>query len=262
MKKRSILKKKESGVSPVIGVMLMLVVTIVIAAVVSGFAGGLTGGTNQKAPSLSMDIHVVNSGDWRGSHFSAAVTGVSEAIPTKDLKLITAWKAKNLTTLQAVSGGNTSTGGVGNVDFKPGMKVTGFTSYGTFAIAPYGFGPGVLVQGNPTCPYCPNQSGLQAFGNYSLLSGTTMYAEPAGLGSGAGVGGAGSSAGVGYGVVTPFVYTTGTSGKVSYLDTSVDPMDAVMGKGWQDLRAGDTVSLSMIHVPTGKTVFQRDVQVE
>ena len=36
-----ILKKKEDAVSPVIGVMLMLVVTIVIAAVVAAFAGGI-----------------------------------------------------------------------------------------------------------------------------------------------------------------------------------------------------------------------------
>lgn len=35
------MKCDESAVSPVVGVMLMLVVTIIIAAVVSGFAGGL-----------------------------------------------------------------------------------------------------------------------------------------------------------------------------------------------------------------------------
>ena len=34
----------ERAVSPVVGVMLMLVVTIIIAAVVSAFAGGMTGG--------------------------------------------------------------------------------------------------------------------------------------------------------------------------------------------------------------------------
>ena len=35
------ISKKEDAVSPVVGVMLMLVVTIVIAAVVAAFAGGL-----------------------------------------------------------------------------------------------------------------------------------------------------------------------------------------------------------------------------
>lgn len=45
--------KKDEAVSPVVGVMLMLVVTIIIAAVVSAFAGGLTGDT-QKAPQASV----------------------------------------------------------------------------------------------------------------------------------------------------------------------------------------------------------------
>jgi len=41
------------AVSPVVGVMLMLVVTIIIAAVVSAFAGGL-GGSQQKTPQVSI----------------------------------------------------------------------------------------------------------------------------------------------------------------------------------------------------------------
>jgi len=44
----------EEAVSPVIGILLMLVVTIIIAAVVSGFASGLTGGQS-KAPQASIE---------------------------------------------------------------------------------------------------------------------------------------------------------------------------------------------------------------
>jgi FlaG/FlaF family flagellin (archaellin) len=43
----------QNAVSPVIGVMLMLVVTIIIAAVVSGFAGGLIG-NSQKIPQATI----------------------------------------------------------------------------------------------------------------------------------------------------------------------------------------------------------------
>jgi hypothetical protein len=46
-------KNIEHAVSPVVGVMLMLVVTIIIAAVVSAFAGGLSSGTS-KAPQMTM----------------------------------------------------------------------------------------------------------------------------------------------------------------------------------------------------------------
>lgn len=49
---------KDNAVSPVIGVLLMLVVTIIIAAVVSGFAGGLAGGTSKSAQvSLKAEFH-------------------------------------------------------------------------------------------------------------------------------------------------------------------------------------------------------------
>lgn len=40
-------RKNESAVSPVIGVMLMLVVTVILAAAVSGFSGGLVGDTSK-----------------------------------------------------------------------------------------------------------------------------------------------------------------------------------------------------------------------
>lgn len=60
----------EEAVSPVIGVMLMLVVTIIIAAVVSAFAGGLTG-DQQKTPQVSLaakgvvqGIEDINPGNW------------------------------------------------------------------------------------------------------------------------------------------------------------------------------------------------------
>ena len=43
----------ESAVSPVVGVMLMLVVVIIIAAMVSGFAGSLVG-TNTKTPQANI----------------------------------------------------------------------------------------------------------------------------------------------------------------------------------------------------------------
>ena len=57
-----ILKKKEDAVSPVIGVMLMLVVTIVIAAVVAAFAGGLATET-EAAPVVVLDADVYANGN-------------------------------------------------------------------------------------------------------------------------------------------------------------------------------------------------------
>jgi len=50
----------DSAVSPVVGVMLMLVVTIIIASVISAYAGGLSG-TREKAPQVSITAKTYNN---------------------------------------------------------------------------------------------------------------------------------------------------------------------------------------------------------
>ncbi|MFA5296215.1 MAG: type IV pilin N-terminal domain-containing protein [Methanoregulaceae archaeon] len=50
----------DSAVSPVVGVMLMLVVTIIIASVISAYAGGL-GGTREKAPQVTVAARINDS---------------------------------------------------------------------------------------------------------------------------------------------------------------------------------------------------------
>ncbi len=79
MKEKQI--NRDSAVSPVVGVMLMLVVTIIIAAVVSGFAGGLF--TSQSpAPTVSAATEYSLS-----NGFSMEVLSVSKPIDTADLEL-------------------------------------------------------------------------------------------------------------------------------------------------------------------------------
>lgn len=65
---------RDVAVSPVVGVMLMLVVTIIIAAVVSAFAGGLSseqGKTPQATLKASADIDAINDTDktdWKPTY--------------------------------------------------------------------------------------------------------------------------------------------------------------------------------------------------
>jgi Uncharacterized protein conserved in archaea len=57
-------RMNNHAVSPVVGVMLMLVVTIIIAAIVSAFAGGLSE-SNEKAPNVQIIGHYSQSqGMW------------------------------------------------------------------------------------------------------------------------------------------------------------------------------------------------------
>lgn len=235
--KRMTGKKGEDAVSPVVGVMLMLVVTLIIAAVVSAFAGGLVSGT-KKAPSLTMDVTITNSGAFASSQFNAKVLSVSEGIPTRNLKLITSW-----TNTSGFKGGANVTA-TSNVF---GWSGAGFPLTGT---APWGFGPGIAS------PNSGKPGNLQQqFGNYTLLEGTIMNAYPAGQ-SGGYIGTTPASSG--YGINgNAYNYTSWTYTPGSY----VDGMQAVLGQGWEGLRTGDTVNFKIIYIPTGVTIFSKDVVV-
>lgn len=232
-------KSRDDGVSPVVGVMLMLVVTIIIAAVVSAFAGGLSTG-QKKAPAISIESHIVNDGTWGGSYYDFAIKSVDTQIPTKDLKIITSWKSASGT-----KGGVTITG--------PNTTTLGNTYYGASGApvrshAPYGFGPGVAksvttaAQG-PGGQWYPDQM----YGNFTLTGGTIMHNGPCSN----------------YGKLSlspPFTYTAADGNWDP--DTQQDAMQAVLGKGWQDLRAGDIVNVKFVHIPSGKVIYDHDVAVE
>jgi len=86
----------EHAVSPVVGVMLMLVVTIIIAAVVSAFAGGLTTG-KEKAPQASIDVKIKTDMDDTMGGTATVMTFAElsgDPIQTKDLAIITYYTNK------------------------------------------------------------------------------------------------------------------------------------------------------------------------
>jgi FlaG/FlaF family flagellin (archaellin) len=70
-------KKFSEAVSPVVGVMLMLVVTIVIAAVVSGFAGSMTGSISS-TPQVTLDATYSQSGGMTITHAGGDSLPLSE----------------------------------------------------------------------------------------------------------------------------------------------------------------------------------------
>ena len=91
--------KAEDAVSPVIGVMLMLVVTIIIAAVVSGFAGGLAEGA-EAAPQASI---AVSTGTISDGNFDIKFEHKGgDPIRTKDCEFITFLTLPNGTVIKHV----------------------------------------------------------------------------------------------------------------------------------------------------------------
>jgi uncharacterized membrane protein len=232
--------------------MLMLVVVIIVAAVVSGFAGGLIGSGNENAPVLSMDVNVYNTGSFAGSGFFATVTGVSEPIATKDLKIVTSWTAANHD--MPLSGGNTTLPGSQNINilFDPTVTLTGHY------VAPFGSGPGVNasrgVTSGPT--YRAFSEPRQQFGNYSLVAGTVLSAFPCGALDADSVSG-NTPAAAGYGIGGRYSYNYTSAGAGSFTDAAT----AILGSGWERLRAGDKVNVKVILIPTGKVIFDKTVPV-
>lgn len=80
-------RKNEKAVSPVIGVMLMLVVTVILAAAVSGFSGGLVGDSS-KASQLAMKADFSKSQGMTITHMGGDIINTLETniivSPTKD----------------------------------------------------------------------------------------------------------------------------------------------------------------------------------
>jgi FlaG/FlaF family flagellin (archaellin) len=294
-------QQNEWAVSPVVGVMLMLVVVIIIAAVVSGFAGSLVGGNNQKPPQITMDVKIANGGYYTTSYFAAVVTGVDKAIDTRDLKLVTSWTATQPNGTK-VSGGATVIAGRLNTQLHycpcawlayDWWNYTAPQGYGAGMEGGAGFWPvNKLSDMGSSCssPYPSSSVGTCVsneswWGNHPLAVGTSLYARPFGWGATPAQGGQpGSSFTVGYGMSSAgsgvvsgggqYNYAYGTSpdaGGSSGADfypvddatyPSIDEMMAVLGNNWNELRAGDIVSVKLIHTPTGKTIWQRDVPVE
>jgi len=265
-------KNGEEAVSPVVGVMLMLVVTIIIAAVVSGYAGGLVNGQS-KSPTLSMDVKISNTGSYVGSGFVGRVLSVSQPINTKDLKIVTTWsttmknnQSVDLSSTQSAiyngmmfTGGNTSVPNIPNINCYVGMQ-TG--SVVTWSTAPYGAGTGInATNTNLMDPFGKASSSyyqsIMWFGNYTLREGVDLFALPYGSDDGQAIGGkAGSAATSGYNGQVPYAYVAG-----KFANGQCDPTSAVLGTGWEQLRPGDTVNVKVIYTPTGAAIFSKDIAV-
>lgn len=224
----------ENAVSPVVGVMLMLVVVIIIGAVVSGFAGSVVT-SERKAPQMTAETTIVNTGYYYGSSFTMKITGVSEPIPSSDVKIVTSWTARD--------GTRNSTSVLPNVEN---------TNYGTTGlVAPWATGPGVESFG-----MFNTKNASQMFGNYTLAAGTLMRAYPSGAWGPYSVpsmyGGYGPGPNPTYEYVDGSDYTYGTH---------QDGMQAVLGLDWNHLRAGDIVRVKVFHTPSGKVIYEQDVPV-
>jgi FlaG/FlaF family flagellin (archaellin) len=160
----------QNAVSPVVGVMLMLVVTIIIAAVVSGFAGGLVKGQT-KAPQATITATFSETSGLAITHAGGdAIPSASLVITTRDGPSFGAGLSS--TTINPV---NLSTA------YNAAGTPVGFFSTTTHAIDGYNissFNPGDTWFVNITnCNPKLFQPSLSTSGSYSLSNGQWINAN-------------------------------------------------------------------------------------
>ena len=241
--------------------MLMIVVVIIIAAVAAGFAGSMAGSPVKKVPSLILDVKVVNTGFWFSeSGFLATVSSISRPVPTNELKIVTSWTITNRTTGELETGGNTVVPLVTNIDINPCYNSWPRRLFQTPMTAPFGSGPGVT--GWPLSNAVPGYYVSEQFGEYTLEPGTSMSAPAQHCTCNCLF----SSNGVCASSPCTGTYGGGGAGQYSYsacYDGApyTDSATAVLGQGWNNLRAGDTVNVKVIHLSTNSIIFNKNILV-
>ena len=154
-------KKSDDAVSPVVGVMLMIVITVVIAAVITTFATGVTSDA-EAAPVAVLDVEIYEyyqaltdcgGPDFHISHISG------DPIDTKDITIQLSWEHNGKSYFSTYSADSfkakypSGVDGGGGVDRRQPMYVkTPVTEdmrkeYGTGSFYDYYFGDVILESG-------------------------------------------------------------------------------------------------------------------
>jgi archaeal type IV pilus assembly protein PilA len=213
----------EDGVSPVVGVMLMLSVTVIIAAIVSAAAGGLSG-TEKRAPSAILEVHFYENRSY-GSFSAHAMTieHISgNPLQTKDLSITTYFRNESR---QMIKG------------YLLGEKaVSGDDAWGDFDSGTYSGALFINDQDRFGSPLQDSAAGYKSwFGNASavLMAGDVLV-TPAQF----------------CGPLEPH-----TNPGLNYV-LNFDTTDPING-----YRAGAVITMKIVHIPSGQVIFDKDVVV-
>jgi len=222
--------KDSKAVSPVIGVMLMLVVTVILAAAVSSTSSGLMK-TTDAAPTAVFDVKIAKDVEAVGMSGNLSYITIKEvtgdAIQTENLKIVT--------TNPNAEGGN------GTREKLPSDIVT-YTGYGN----PVGNVPywNNLAAGDGTGFSSTNTEVF--FGNYTVKPGISMTAQDY------------SEDYLG----TPYTYATWdeTTGDYNTATYDVGQMQDMFAD-WDSVEKGDFLNVKIVDLKSGKVIFTSDVEV-
>ncbi|WP_167880843.1 type IV pilin N-terminal domain-containing protein [Methanococcoides sp. AM1] len=234
MKRKMKLVNDSRAVSPVIGVMLMIVVTVVLAAAVSNYAGGMLVGTEQ-APSAVFSAEIVkdikvpmgNSSSQETTSYAYIKHISGDSIDTKDLMIITENpKARGGDGFREIYPNQNNTNTLGSAGAYRGTAPM-WNQGGFFSSQPNSF-----------------------FGEYTLEPGRSMMADTwsnynkADWSEG--------DEGWGYRNSNGFL-----------VNPEVDEITGIqaMFADWESVESGDHLNIKIIHTPSQTVIFDSDVRV-
>lgn len=227
---------QEHAVSPVVGVMLMLVVTIIIAAVVSAFAGGMATG-KEKAPQVSLETHIQLTTGMAGAPSIIIKHMGGDPINTKNIKIVTSWtNATGDYHVQSTVGAQYNktaqvyyekNGATANYTLSSlNVKYTYGTAY-TYYNEPY-----LVVAGRmPATGHAVNDTPLW-FGNYVMHAGDVIKGD-----------------------MNLNFDPNGWGGANEFLDKAIIKDDNL-------LTSNDIVNVKLIDLNSGTTIYDKNINVE
>jgi len=220
--------KKDDAVSPVVGVMLMLVVTIIIAAIVSAFAGGLATG-KEKAPQASFETHIKLTGGMSGGPSMIMKHLGGDPINTHNVKLLTSWaNASGIYHMHSTTAAQYVNETEVYYNSKNASSHYNLSSMNTHTSSYTYNEPYLVVAGTYPCSGDPDTDTPLWFGNYVIQAGDVIKVDTN--------------------------LATGTYGN-QWTDKQVI-------KDVSLLTRNDVVNVKLIDLKSGSTIYDRDVAVE
>lgn len=242
-------ENKENAVSPVVGVMLMLVVTIVIAAVVTLFATGVVTST-EKAPVAVLDVNIYKSADVGGTMSSTYAPDFTidhiagDPLKTSDLKITVDWET-NGSNPEKVT--NIFTGGLNKIVFTSSSY--GYCTYSQplylndTSLDPTNrdWGNAILTVGGH----------IQTCANYLQQDHYYLHTDPSD-----------PAMTIKHEGSPFFDAVMGKSSTASGIDYDENDNNKCSGGAAEELAVGTLVHVVITHVPSGSILFDKEVRVQ
>ncbi|MDK2830428.1 type IV pilin N-terminal domain-containing protein [Methanolobus sp. WCC1] len=231
MKKSNKFINNLSAASPVIGVMLMVVVTVILAAAVSSYSTGMLKGS-EAVPSASFDVEMRVDIPYNNSANMSyiAITEITgDKIPTSDLKIITINPNArgDIKTMEVLPNSNNTFSGAFS-----GAGTSPFWNLGNFATSGQFFGEFIMEPGM-----------TMVADEYSNYFSDYFWNEDDGI----------------YDCYVGGKYKTGM--QAMFADWCDGDGSGSLDISTRTIHAGDVVTIKIVHMPTNKVIFTKDVVV-